>query len=414
MKPKLSKNIWIICKYAMPEKYFFGTRHFNFSYEWIKKGHQVTIFTSNWNHLTNKLPVFDGKSMTEILRGVRTVWLQGYRNKSSNSFARIIGWFHFELAVLKEYRNHIHVETEKVDNRPDVVIASSLSLFSIISGYIISRKFNAKFIVEIRDIWPLTVIEIGGFSKLNPMVMFMSWLEKFGYRKSSAIVGTMPNLVEHVQQVEPKFNKVVCIPQGIRDEMLDQHEYIQDEELTKLLKQPGFKVGYAGTINAANPIHTLFEAAQILGPDSDIEYFILGRGNERDAYIKKYGHLKQIHFINPIEKKYVRDFLSYMDVCFDSFTGGTGKFGLSRNKWVDYMAASKPIICTFSGFPTILDEAQCGTYIEYDDNFALANELKRYRDMSSDERLKLGSNARQYVETQLTFSHLASRFEELF
>ena len=357
--------------------------------------------------------------MTEVLRGVRTVWLQGYRNKTSNSFARIIGWFHFEMSVLREYRKHIHIDGlkadgVKTDNRPDVVIASSLSLFSIISGYLISRKFGAKFIVEIRDIWPLTVTEIGGFSGVNPMVLFMSWLEKFGYRKADAVVGTMPNLIEHVQQVEPRFKKVVCIPQGMRDEMLNEHEKLTDSKLKELLQRPGFKIGYAGTINAANPIHTLFEAAEMLGPDAGIEYYILGQGNERESYIRKYGHLKQIHFIDPVEKKYVRDFLSHMDVCFDSFTGGTGQFGLSRNKWVDYMAASKPIICSFSGYPTILDEAGCGTFVPYDDTQALADELVRYRDMSADEIAQRGKNARQYVENELTFSILATRFEELF
>ena len=398
----------------MPEKYFFGTRHFNFSYEWIKKGHEVTVFTSNWNHLTDKLPKFKGKSMIEVLNGVRTVWLQGYQNKSSNSFARIIGWMHFEWSVLQEYRNHLNLDSEQKNNTPDVVISSSLSLFSIISGYLIAKKFKARFIVEIRDILPLTVIEIGGFSQWNPMVIFMNWLERFGYRKADAVVGTMPNLIEHVQNVEPRFNKVVFIPQGIRDEMLDIHHEITDQSLKTLLDRPGFKIGYAGTINAANPIHTLFEAAQLLGPDSDIEYFILGRGNEKEMYQNKYGHIKQIHFIDPIEKKYVRDFISKMDVCFDSFTGGTGKYGLSRNKWVDYMAASKPIICTFSGYPTILDVAKCGTFVDFDDIQGLADELKRYRNLSDEEIEQLGKNARSYVENELTFSHLASRFEKLF
>ena len=78
------------------------------------------------------------------------------------------------------------------------------------------------------------------------------------------------------------------------------------------------------------------------------------------------------------------------------------------------MAASKPIICTFSGYPTILDVAKCGTFVDFDDIKGLADELKRYRNLSDEEIEQLGKNARSYVENELTFSHLASRFEKLF
>ena len=53
--------IWYISKYASPQKYFFGTRHFYLAEEWVKKEHEVCVFTSNSSHLTDQLPVFNDK-----------------------------------------------------------------------------------------------------------------------------------------------------------------------------------------------------------------------------------------------------------------------------------------------------------------------------------------------------------------
>ena len=72
----MAKSIWLISKYASPDKYFFGTRHFYFAEEWVKNGYEVTIFTSNASHLTDKLPMFSGSRMIEEIQGVRTVWLK--------------------------------------------------------------------------------------------------------------------------------------------------------------------------------------------------------------------------------------------------------------------------------------------------------------------------------------------------
>ncbi len=38
--------------------------------------------------------------------------------------------------------------------KPDVIIASPMAPFLAISSYKIAKKFNAKFIYEVKDIWP--------------------------------------------------------------------------------------------------------------------------------------------------------------------------------------------------------------------------------------------------------------------
>ena len=53
-------------------------------------------------------------------------------------------------------------------------------------------------VFEIRDIWPLTLVEEGKYSRLNPIYCVLRLLELCGYKYADLIVGTMPNLKQHV------------------------------------------------------------------------------------------------------------------------------------------------------------------------------------------------------------------------
>lgn len=402
----MSKKVWLICKYASPEKYFMGTRHFHFAEEWNKNGHDVTIFTSNSSHLTEKLPNFSGSFMLENNNGVRTVWLKVIKSKKSTSIYRILSWIHFEFRVL--------LISKKKFPKPDVIIVSSLSILSIISGYILSRHYKSRFILEIRDIWPLSAMQLGGYSKNHPFIWFLAKLEKFGYRNADVIVGTMPNLIEHVREVEPRFKECVCIPQGISQNQLEISEGLNDDFIKDTFTQDTFKVVYAGTINPNNPIEVLLKAVSQMPKELKIEAYILGSGSMLDGYKQIYSSFSNIKFIPSIPKKQVNAFLQKMDLCFDSIDSELARFGLSRNKWIDYLNSGKPIVCSYSGFPSMINEAYCGSFVPFGDVGKLYSEIVYYKNMPLDERLNMGLRAREYLRKNRLFSLLAKDYEELF
>jgi glycosyltransferase involved in cell wall biosynthesis len=409
----------------MPEKYFFGTRHFYLGEEWINRGHSVTVFSSSSNHLTDNLPKFRGKFLIEDFNGVQTVWLNSLKSHNPSSFKRILGWFHFEWLLftfvfkqLKKQSNHplfVHKKNNNTLNVPDIVIVSSLSLLSILTGWYFSRKYKCKFLLEVRDIWPLTAVQSVGYSSWHPFILVMSWIEKFGYKNADAIIGTMPNLIEHVRNVEPRFKKCITIPQGVTKAQLDNQVTLDPQYVNRLFQKPSFKIAYTGTLNVSdNPVDVLLDAAAKIGPKAGVDIFILGRGTMKETYIQKYGHLSHIHFPDVIEKKYVHSFLQNIDLCFDAIGGDIAKYGHSRNKWMDYMAAAKPILCATSGFKSIINEADCGSYVPFDDIDAMCREVIKYRDMDTKELKRLGDNARQYLIDHRTFDKLAVKYEELF
>ena len=402
----MTKNIWLICKYAVPEKYFSGTRHFYLAEEWVKNGNNVTIFTSNSSHQNNELPQFSGRRKLEYINGILTVWINLIKYKKSSSYNRVLSWLQFEWKILSA--------SKKQFPNPEIIIISSLSILSIVSGFLLSRWFKARFIIEIRDIWPLSAIQLGGYKANHPFMWLLGKLERFGYRKADVIVGTMPNLAEHVNEVEPRFKSCICIPQGIKKEHLFRIEPLSLNYTEATFSSKTFKVVYAGTLNINNPIEVLLKAVASFSKEEKVEAYILGSGNMLETYKRKYAFCSRIKFIPAIPKSQVKAFLMQTDLCFDSVDTELGRFGLSRNKWIDYMNAGRPIVCSYSGYKSMINESKCGSFTPFGNDKLLAKEIKMYKKMPKSELNNIGQNGRNYLKKNRLFENLALDYQNIF
>lgn len=386
----------------MPQKYHFGTRHFYLGEEWVKMGHEVSIFTANTSHLTNKLPKFHTKTFTEFIQGIRTIWLKTYHSPVSSSGKRILSWFHFEWQLLT---------SKKAFGKPDIVYVSSLSLFSIVSGYYYSKKFKAKLVFEVRDIWPLTAMVLGGYKATHPFILFLSFIEKFGYKKADLIIGTMPNHIAHVKSVYPGYRKWACIPQGVNLEFYSSMQAsLSQDYVNNNIPVNKFIVAYTGMLNANNPLSTFLNAAKMLQDEKRIHFLILGQGTQRKQLIEESSNLENVTILEPIPKNQVNHFLSFCSITYDSIDAAIAEFGISRNKWIDYMMASKPIVCSYNGFQSMINEAQCGQFIPYNDSEKLAEAIRYYASLPDEQLSIVGNRGRDFLIRERRFNTLAEKF----
>lgn len=398
-------NIWYISKYATPVKYFFGTRHFYLAEEWVKLGNSVIVITSNSSHLSNNLPVFKGLTYVEIINGVTTVWLNTIKSKSPNGISRILSWIHFDLILLMFAKRNLPI--------PEVIIVSSLSLTSVIPAYLLSLKFHTKLVFEVRDIWPLSIIKLGGFNKSNLFIKILSWIEKFGYEKSNMIVGTMPNLEEHVKMITASYNRCICIPQGFSSAFYEKDQVeLTEDYINKYIPKNKFIICYAGTLNSNNPLQTLIEAAKILNENTQIHFCILGSGTYKKQLEFDSRDLMNVSFPPPVKKSEVQSFLKNIHVCYDSFDSDLARFGLSRNKWIDYIYAEKPIICSYDGYKSMLNEANCGEFVKFNDAFELVTVIIKYSQMSKIDLQKIGMNGKNFLLNNRSFEKLSVKYLE--
>ena len=402
----MSACVWYLCKYAaFPEARLGGTRGFMLMREMVRMGHRVVMVTSDSNHLTVP-PRFDGRRLKRVIDGVDVIWLKTLKFQTAKSFRRILSWLHFEWNLWRMPLRDLP--------RPDVIIVSSLSLLTIFNGLRLRQRYGCRLIFEVRDIWPLTIIEEGGFSPRNPFVMGLRWIEKLAYRRADAIVGTMPNLGRHVAESVARHPPVFCIPMGVDPDMLDNAVPAPPEWIQTYLPPGKFIVCHAGTIGITNALETLFECARNMKAHTDVHFLIVGEGDLRPEYQAECADLSNVTFTGPVPKDMVQSVLGHCDLLYFSVhPSKVWKYGLSLNKVIDYMLAGKPVVASYTGYPTMVDEAGAGTAVPAGDAPALKAEILRLKALPEAERAELGERGRRWLLQNRGFRQLASAYLDL-
>lgn len=369
--------------------------------EWAKAGHTVVVIASNSNHLTgnrHQAAAFEDR----LSDGVRVMRLRTMRYERTASMARVLSWVDFERRLLGASLYELPP--------PDVIIVSSLSLLSVVSGITLARRYRCPWVFEVRDIWPLTLVEEGGFPRWHPFTVLLAGIERLGYSRAAMVVGTMPNLIAHVRRVVDRPVPVACIPFGFDPTVAQAPRRISPrEEGAQTLV-----VGYAGSIGVSNALETLIECAVPLRDDGRYRFVIAGDGDSRESLMERTRDCDHITWLGRVPRGEVHSVLSECDVLyFAAHRSQVWEYGLSLNKLTDYLLAARPILASYSGFPTILNEAGCGEFVRAADPDALMAALHRFREMSADARAHLGENGRRWLFEHRTWERLAAEYVEL-
>lgn len=394
--------IWCLSKYAVPPCYGVGTRLFHLASNFEKFGHESFIITSDANHLATFPPtkkVFN----YEKISNTKVCWIKTKKYKKTASVSRIISWLDFEIKNFFMPRN--------VFPKPDVLIVSSLSLFSIIYGYFLKQRFGCKLIFEIRDIWPLTMTEEGGFKRWHPLVMIMAYVEKFGYTKADLIVGTMPRLDKHVLEVMGEERPFFCSPLGFENAKPIPIEENRKVSLQSYFPKEKIIVGYCGSMGISNALETFVQCIKRLSRYSEIHFVLVGEGDLKKKFMKDLEQESNVTFLGRILSYEVPHLLENCDILYlSTHDSKVWRFGQSMNKFIEYMLAAKPILATYSGFPSMLNESNAGEFVPPNDVNALKVAILKYCSMSSSQREDIGTKGRRWILHHRSYGRLAKEY----
>jgi glycosyltransferase involved in cell wall biosynthesis len=396
-------KIWLIWKYCrLPGDDVYPARGFSILREMTRRGYDCTIITARHDWTIKQIGKFPPREI-KMVDGVRIVSLNILRYERTKSLRRIIGWLHFEARIFAMRTSDLP--------RPDIVIASSLSLLSVISGLFYKWRYKSKLVFEVRDIWPLILTENGGFSNKNPFVLVLGMIEWLGYKKSDWIVGTMPNLGDHVEKVLGYRRDVACIPMGLPEEMVADRAVQFPSHLDDMFPKADFVLTHAGSIGIDNALDTLLKAARRLKGDSRIAFFIIGKGDLMQRYKLECSDLPQVVFADPVANKFVQPILRRSSALyFAAHPTIVLEYGQSLNKLIDYMYSGRPIIGSFSGFPSMVNQAECGEFVPAGDSLALVNSLLRWVELPKKQLDAIGERGRQWVLKNRTYDRIADDY----
>lgn len=393
-----NKNIWIINQYAGSSNHGMTFRSYFLAKEFIKR-HRVTIFSASFSHVMSNPPSVSKTYTEENINGVEYLWLKVPIYKQSKSLSRLISMFIFLYRLF-------FLNVKKRDT-PDVIIVSSTSPLPIWKAYFWAKRFNAKLIFEVRDIWPLSIMELGGFKKTNPFVVLLQITENFAYKVSDYVVSVLPKAFEHMKHHGLDLPRFKYIPNGIEIKTM-----IKTDEVNKDV----FKIGYAGTLGIANALKYLIHAAHLI-KESNIEIHLLGNGPEKETLMEmvKDKNISNVYFHDAVPKNKVGIFLSKMDALFIGWHfSKIYRFGISANKLFDYLASAKPIIHSVDAGNDPVLEAKAGISVKPENPKEIADAILKLYKMPESKRNELGQNGRVYVEKYHSYEQLAKQYEYLF
>lgn len=406
----MRKVFWFINEYSSTPEYGLGGRHYYLAQELARQGHLVYVVASNSHHLLRvQKNLSNSFLIEEIEENFNFIWVKLPMYKGAHSRRRVFNWFEFSWKLRK-------LESLDID-KPDVIIYSSPSLIGYIGAKALANNFNIPFVFEVRDIWPLTLTELGGISKKHPLIKLMQWIEDRAYKKSNIVFSNLFNAVEHMVSRGMDKNKFHWIPNGISIPEVENKEPLSQEVLSRIPPNK-FIVGYTGTIGTANAIDNLIEAAYLLKSYSKIHFLLVGTGKDKKQLEKlaERKGLTNITFIKPIPKRQVQSIIEFFDVCFiGSQNVSLYRFGVSPNKIPEYLYSGKPIIHAYSGAGCLIEKSGGGRSIPSGDSQILSDTILKIYYLTDEERLEMGKKGRDFAVKYLSYTQISKKlFNAIF
>jgi glycosyltransferase involved in cell wall biosynthesis len=406
-------NILLINHYAGSVRHGMEFRPFYLAREWVRLGHRVRIVASSHSHIRAQAPDMKGQPrLDESIDGVDYTWFAtpAYRG---NGLKRIVNMLSFVWRLVREGRA---LAQNEQNERPDVVIASSTYPLDIWPARRIARLAGARLLFEVHDLWPLSPMELGGYSRWHPFIMLLQAAENYACRHADAIVSILPKVRTHLEAHGMAPHKLHIVPNGA-----DPAEWLRTEgalpgqaENVLAAARAGADcvVGYAGTHGLANALDSLLDAAALLR-GRRIAFVLAGGGPEK-ARLQRRAQamaLHNVHFLDPVPKHQVPALLRRFDLAYIGWQRQPlYRFGIAPNKLIDYMMAARPVLHAVEAGNDPVAEAACGLTLAPEDPHALAAAILELAGKTADERESMGLRGQRYALDNLTYPVLGQRF----
>lgn len=403
-------NILLINHYAGSLRHGMEYRPYYLAREWVRLGHRVQILAASHAHVRSQQPILDGRDrLEETVDGIAYTWF-ATPSYHGNGVARVRNMAAF---VHRLYQDSTTIARSFA---PDVVIASSTYPLDIFPARRIARLAGARLLFEVHDLWPLSPMELGGYSRWHPFILLLQAAENYACRHADAIVSMLPNVHEHLQAHGMAPHKLHIVPNGA-----DPAEWISgmsatppalSATLARLRNTGHFIVGYAGSHGIANALGDLLDAARLLR-DQPIAFILVGSGPEKTALQQRALALglAKVHFFDAIDKGQIPALLRAIDLAYIGWRRQPlYRFGIAPNKLIDYMMAGRPILHAVEAGNDLVAEAHCGLTVPPENPRAVADGVMALMALPPEQLAAMGQRGHQYAFDQLSYPVLGRRF----
>jgi len=351
---------------------------------------------------------------------------EGYLNKSFQreekdgiQVVRIWTYVTANEGFLKRTLNYLSYMVAAVIVTPflsnfDVVLSTSPQFFNGLAGYFVSRLKRIPWILEIRDLWPESIVAVGAITN-RPVIRLLESLELFAYRKADHLVVVTDAFKAHMLTRGILPRKVTVIKNGADFSLYKKPPHGHTNLLRELGLEGKFVASYFGTHGMAHHLETVLEAAHELREWKDIVFLLVGDGAERSRLVtmRDEKKLSNVVMLGQQPKEKMPELWSLSSVSLILLKKSALFKTVLPSKIFESMAMVRPVILGVEGESAeLVMSAGGGICIEPESSKDLAIQVLRlYRDPTL--RQELGSSGRRYVIEHFDRQVLAKRFVDV-
>ena len=402
-------KILYISQYFPPEMGAPAARVSELARHWAAAGHEVTVLTGFPNHPTGVLrPEYRSRSRRLVCReqvdGINVIrtWLIPLPNRKPHERMLNYGSFCLSGCITGTFIGH-----------PDVVIATSPQLLVGLSGWWVSRVKNVPLVLEIRDLWPESLVAVGMGNSRSLLHRIIGGLAGFLYGACDHLVAVTPAFKDHiVREWGVAGEKISVVPNGVETDLFSPAADGSTVR-TELGLNGKFVVSYIGTLGMAHDLGTVLDAAAECEQSMpQVVFLLVGEGADKERIIAsaRDRQLLNIRFLPQQERERVASLVAASDVCLVTLRRSDVFKTVIPTKMLEFMSCGRPVVLSVEGQASdLLKQAGAGICIQPQDPAGIVNAARRlYGDW--DLCRSLGENGRRYIEQNLSRGRTAKDY----
>ena len=335
-------DVWIVNPYAGGPGIGTGWRHWQLARRWRSQGIDVRIITASTG-------IGGGPRADPGDRKVDGVPFRfvACRTYSGNGVGRVLSMLEFGSRVGRALRSSMHTDPKPTK----MVLASSPHPFALAACASHCRRQGIRLGVELRDIWPESLTEVGGVSPYHPFVIACGAMIRRGIAAADVVVSPLAGIGRYLSDNGLPVRPTVVVPNGTDldgpgEPMITGHAATA---LRRARSEERFVILYAGALGRPNAMHQLLEAIELLplARRSRLTALIVGDGTERLRLERTAARIGAgaVTFLGRMPEPEVRSLARECDAGFIGWLDrDVYRYGTSPQKVPMMLSAGLPII----------------------------------------------------------------------
>ena len=404
-------RVLIVTHYFPPETGAPQARLSALASAWAADGDEVTVLTGMPNHPTGVLPPVYRRAVLcrELADGYRVVRTWLYATPNEGMARKTLGHLSFMASsVLLGWR---------AAGPADVVVVSSPTFFSILSAWVLAKLKRARFVVEIRDLWPAIFVELGVLTN-RWVIAVLERLERAAYTAADQVVVVSDGFREDLIRRGVPASKVHTIRNGVDAARFTVKEGAERRWRARLGAGPeDCLVLYAGTHGISQGLRAVADAAALLArrpAGSALRFAFVGDGADKrrlEERVTELG-LRNTVLLPGVPSAEMPRLLAAADICLVPLRDVPLFASFIPSKIFEYLAAGKAVVGSVAGEAAqILAEAGAAV-VPPEDSDSLASAIGS---LAADRELRelMGKTGRAFVEESYDRTALARQYREI-